>query len=99
LFPQGPRIRLHSVDPRCGGGRRPGRQITASVSLAAPAPANDDFPGGHPYAIFRRSIDAGNVVAAEIAALELRGLSLVDALDLTALSSRPAYARMTYRRS
>src|SRR4051812_47967926 len=40
---------------------------------------------GHPTAIFRRAIDAGNVVAAEIAALELRGLSLTDALDLTAL--------------
>src|SRR4051812_40222237 len=40
---------------------------------------------GHTTAIFRRAIDAGNVVAAEIAALELRGLSLTDALDLTAL--------------
>jgi hypothetical protein len=40
---------------------------------------------GHPHAIFRRAIDAGNVVAAEIAALELRGLSLTDALDLIAL--------------
>src|SRR5262249_41010761 len=28
----------------------------------------------HPHAIFRRSIDAGNVVAAELAALALRGL-------------------------
>src|SRR6478609_3723017 len=40
---------------------------------------------GHPTAIFRRSIEAGNVVAAEIAALELRALSHADALDLTAL--------------
>jgi hypothetical protein len=40
---------------------------------------------GHPTAIFRRAIDAGNVVAAEIAARELRGLSLTDALDFTAL--------------
>jgi probable HAF family extracellular repeat protein len=40
---------------------------------------------GHPHAIFRRAIGAGNVVVAEIAAHELRGLSLSDALDLTAL--------------
>ena len=40
---------------------------------------------GHTTAIFRRAIEAGNVVAAEIAARELRGLSLADALDFTAL--------------
>jgi hypothetical protein len=40
---------------------------------------------GHPHAIFRRAIDAGNIVAAELAARELRGLSLADALDFTAL--------------
>jgi hypothetical protein len=40
---------------------------------------------GNPHAIFQRSIEAGNVVAAKLAARELRGLSLADALDFTAL--------------
>jgi hypothetical protein len=40
---------------------------------------------GHPAGILRKALDAGNVVAAELAARELGGLSLGDALDLTAL--------------
>jgi hypothetical protein len=35
--------------------------------------------------IFRRSIEVGNVVAAELAARQMRGLSLSDALDFRAL--------------
>ena len=50
-----------------------------------PRRANDTTSQGHPLAILRRPIDVGNVVAAEIAAHELRGLSLADALGLTAL--------------
>jgi hypothetical protein len=50
-----------------------------------PRRANDTTSQGRPHANFRRAIDAGNVVPAEIAAHELRGLSLEDALDLTAL--------------
>jgi hypothetical protein len=55
---------------------------------------------GHPHTIFRRAIEIGNVVAAELAALELRGLSLPDALDLTALVAlrdRPRSRRMAAR--
>jgi hypothetical protein len=55
---------------------------------------------GHPHAIFRRAIDAGNIVAAELAARELRGLSLTPALDLTALVAlrdRTRSRRMTAR--
>jgi hypothetical protein len=40
---------------------------------------------GHPQAILRRALDAGNLVAAEIASHQLDGLGLRDALDLTAL--------------
>jgi hypothetical protein len=39
---------------------------------------------GHPYSIFQRAIKNGNIVAADLAARELRGLNLTDALDLTA---------------
>jgi hypothetical protein len=57
------------------------------VSRRRPAP--DRSAGltsqGHPLTIFRRSIEVGNVVAAELAAREMRGLSLTDALDFTAL--------------
>jgi hypothetical protein len=56
---------------------------------------------GSSYGVFRKSIEAGNVVAAEIAARELRGLSLADALDLTALVAlrdRTRSRRMTARR-
>ena len=59
----------------------------AVVSRRRPAP--DRSAGltsqGHPLTIFRRSIEVGNVVAAELAAREMRGLSLADALDFTAL--------------
>lgn len=55
---------------------------------------------GHSYAVFRRAIDNGNVFAAELAALELRGLGLVDALELTALVAlrdRPRSRRFAAR--
>ncbi len=40
---------------------------------------------GHPHAIFQRAIERGNLVAAEAAAREMGSLTLVDALELTAL--------------
>jgi hypothetical protein len=43
---------------------------------------------GSVYGNFIRSIEAGNVVAAELAARELGGLRLVDALELVALVAR-----------
>ena len=43
---------------------------------------------GHPHAIFANAIRAGNVVAAELAAVEMgRPLDLVEALELTALTA------------
>jgi hypothetical protein len=57
------------------------------VSRRRPAPERSAglTSQGHPLTIFRRSIEVGNVVAAELAAREMRGLSLTDALDFTAL--------------
>jgi hypothetical protein len=40
---------------------------------------------GHPQTILRRALDTGNLVGAEIAAHQLGGLALRDALELTAL--------------
>ena len=40
---------------------------------------------GHPRTVFRRALEHGNLVAAEITARELGGLDLSDALELTAL--------------
>jgi hypothetical protein len=62
--------------------------VGKSVLVAQLRPRSEGRPvtsQGHPYAIFRRAIDTGNVIAAEAAAVEPRGLSLGDALDLTAL--------------
>jgi hypothetical protein len=43
---------------------------------------------GSAYGNFTRSIEAGNVVAAELAARELGSLRLVDALELVALIAK-----------
>ena len=43
---------------------------------------------GSAYGNFTRSIEAGNVLAAEVAARELGSLRLVDALELAALVAR-----------
>jgi hypothetical protein len=43
---------------------------------------------GHPYSIFRRAVERGNLLAAEAAAKELPRISLGDALDLTLLIAR-----------
>lgn len=40
---------------------------------------------GHPHTVFRRAIDRGILVLADATARELGRLTLVDALDLTAL--------------
>jgi hypothetical protein len=42
---------------------------------------------GRPDVIFRRALEAGNLVVAELAPHQLRGLSLADALELTALAA------------
>ena len=73
-----------------GRRRANGRALSVSHgvgSVAPPAPERSAelTSQGHPLTIFRRSIEVGNVVAAELAARETRGLSLADALDLTAL--------------
>jgi hypothetical protein len=43
---------------------------------------------GHPYAIFRRALERGNLPAAEAAAREIPRVSLDDALELTILIAR-----------
>jgi hypothetical protein len=43
---------------------------------------------GGPHSRFSREIERGNLFAAEMAARELRGLTLADALDLVALIAR-----------
>jgi hypothetical protein len=40
---------------------------------------------GSPYAIFRRAIESGNVMIAEVEARQIQRMTLSDALDLTAL--------------
>jgi hypothetical protein len=40
---------------------------------------------GHPRAIFRRAIENGNVMLAEMTARELKGITLAESLALTAL--------------
>jgi hypothetical protein len=40
---------------------------------------------GHPRTVFRRAVDRGNLVAAELTARELGGLDPSEALELTAL--------------
>jgi hypothetical protein len=40
---------------------------------------------GHPRAIFRRAIERGNLAVAEVTAREIGRISLVEALELTAL--------------
>jgi hypothetical protein len=53
--------------------------------VPAPDRTFDVTSQGHPTVVFQRAIERGNVVAAELAARQLGGLSLVDALELTAL--------------
>ncbi len=48
---------------------------------------------GHPYAIFRRALDRGDVVAAWAAATDLPHLDLVDALALCLLTAERQPAR------
>ena len=43
---------------------------------------------GHPLAVFRRAIEAGNVLVAEATARELGRIGLGEALELTALVAR-----------
>jgi hypothetical protein len=50
---------------------------------------------GHPYAVFRRAIDGGNLLVAEATVRELRTLSLGDALELTILIGRKDPRRYT----
>jgi hypothetical protein len=40
---------------------------------------------GHPRAIFRRAIERGNLVVADVTAREMGRISLIEALELTAL--------------
>jgi hypothetical protein len=48
---------------------------------------------GHPRAIFKRAIERGNVVVAEMAAREVGRLTLSEALALTALVAQKDPAR------
>jgi hypothetical protein len=43
---------------------------------------------GHPYTIFRRALERGNLMGAEATAKELPRLGLADALELTLLIAR-----------
>jgi hypothetical protein len=72
--------------PRLNAADRPREGVTGSQ--------------GHASAIFRRAVERGNVVAAELAARELGRLDLPDALELTALvavNDRPRSRRLAAR--
>jgi hypothetical protein len=58
--------------------------------LRAPAPERSPRLGtaGNPRAHFKRAIDRGNLVVAEITAREIGRINLVEALELTALLAK-----------
>jgi hypothetical protein len=70
---------------------RPGRPRSrkAEVVSACPAPGRRSSLGdhGHARAAFRRAIERGNLVVAEIEARDIGQLDLGEALELTALVS------------
>jgi hypothetical protein len=71
-------------------------------TLALPSGPGEASTGNHgtPRAIFRKAIERGNLVVAEVTALELGLLDLADALDLTALTAlkdRPRSRRLAAR--
>jgi len=74
----------------------------ARVESAPPSGPGEACKGNHetPTAIFRKAIERGNLVVAEVTALELGRLDLSDALELTALTAlkdRPRSRRLAAR--
>ena len=70
--------------------------------MRAPSGPGEACTGNHgtPTAIFRKAIERGNLVVAEVTALELGRLDLADALELTALTAlkdRPRSRRLAAR--
>jgi hypothetical protein len=63
-----------------------------SGSRPAQGGATSTSPG-HPYTIFRRALEHGNLLGAEATAKELPRLGLADALELTLLIVRTAPRR------
>src|SRR5262245_6325766 len=76
--------------PRSPRETRSPRGVPPSSSLLAPAPERTRRLGnaGNSRAYFQRAIDRGNLVVAEITAREIGRLTLVEALELTALVAR-----------
>jgi hypothetical protein len=55
---------------------------------------------GHPRTIFRRALERGNLVLAEVTAREIGRVTIAEALELTALVARkqpPRYGRFATR--
>jgi hypothetical protein len=65
--------------------RATGTRIDGAVSARRGASSTSQ---GHPYTIFRRALERGNLMAAEATAKELPRLGLADALELTLLVAR-----------
>ena len=67
-------------------GRPNGSRGGAVVSADRPAPGRWTLTAeGHPRTVFRRAIERGNLMSAETAAREMGVISLLEALELTAL--------------
>ena len=78
------------------------RRDPSPVESAAPSGPGEAHAGNHgtPTAIFRKAIERGNLVVAEVTALEVGRLDLADALELTALTAlkdRPRSRRLAAR--
>jgi hypothetical protein len=57
--------------------------------LAVPAPGGGASTSqGHPRTIFRRALERGNLVLAEVTAREIGRVTIAEALELTALVAR-----------
>jgi hypothetical protein len=75
---------------RVGQGRLAPRLLARLSRLLAPAPERSSRLGaaGNSRAYFRRAIERGNLVVAKVTAREIGRISLVEALELTALVAR-----------
>jgi hypothetical protein len=70
------------ASPQRLGSLRGCRKVGTAVS--APERSKVDL-AGHPYTIFKRALERGNLMGAEATAKELPRLGLADALELTLL--------------
>ena len=71
----------------CAGAHVPVKHSGRGVSLWRPAPGQERAATsqGHPRAVFRRALERGNLLVAEVTLREVGPLDLGETLELTAL--------------